>query len=599
MLIATAGHVDHGKTSLIRALTGVDTDRLPEEKARGMTIDLGFASLALPDGRVASVVDVPGHERFIGNMIVGALGCQIGLLCVSAREGVSHQTVEHLQVLELLPVQTLVVALTFGDLASPDDIALVGEQVGELLAETRFAGALTVVTSATSGAGLDELKQALATAAEKITDTPGPWYLPIDRSFVVRGQGRVVTGSLMRGTATPGEAALHPGDRRLRVRRLQTHGEETASAEAVVRLALNLSGAEADTAARGDLIGGPGSVFTTERFDAALRFLKPPQHGQRVRVHLGADEVIGSLFLNDHKPDLAQIKLERPTGIASGQPLIIRRYSPPDLIGGGTVVAPVAEPRRKNAKPLLGEDVRALVDATPFGLSTTRLAQLTGQAADRVAELLEQAGMKRFGEQWMSEEQVKKAARRLLEAIAASQRSAPHQRFFPARAMATRAGLDLGADENFHRFLRALAKAGIIKLDGHQIARPDTGPKLSDKQRRFLDRLKQTYDESGAMPPSPAEVADELRVPLPAVQQIVQVGLSAGELVRLADNIIFTQEGLERLLDRARQSLPKPFTAAEFRDAVGTSRKYAIPLLEWMDARGHTVRHGDLRHWPK
>lgn len=599
MLIATAGHVDHGKTSLIRALTGVDTDRLPEEKVRGMTIDLGFASLTLPDGRLASVVDVPGHERFIANMIVGALGCQVGLLCVSAREGVSHQTVEHLQVLDLLPVQALVVALTFGDRATPDAIALVRDQVGETLRETRFERAPIVVTSATTEIGLDELKQALAAAANEVKDATGPWYLPIDRSFVVRGQGRVVTGSLMRGVASPGEAILQPGDRHLRIRRLQIHGQETASAHAVVRLALNLSGAAADSAARGDLIGEPGSVFTTERFDAVVRYVRPPQHGQRVRVHIGADEVIGSLFLNDHKPDLAQIKLERPTGIAFGQPLIIRRYSPPDLIGGGTVVAPVAEPRRKNAKPLLGEDLMALVQATPFGISTTRLTQLTGQSADRITELLAQAGIRRFGAQWMTDEQVKKAARRLLEAIATSQRSAPHQRFFPAHTMATRAGLDLGADENLHRFLRSLAKAGLIQLDGHQIARPDSGPKLSDKQRRFLDRLKQTYDDAGAMPPSPSEMAERLRVPLPAVRQMIEIGLAVGELVRLSDNIIFTREGLDTLLERARQSLPRPFTAAEFRDAVGTSRKYAIPLLEWMDAKGHTVRHGDLRHWPK
>ncbi|MBX3097668.1 MAG: selenocysteine-specific translation elongation factor [Fimbriimonadaceae bacterium] len=603
-MIGTAGHVDHGKTSLIRALTDTDTDRLPEEKARGLTIDLGFASLTLPDGRVVSVVDVPGHERFIGNMIVGALGVEVALLCVSATSGVSAQTHEHLQILDLLPVRSLVVALTFCDLADVETRALAALSVRETLSSTRFREAEIVETSAVTGEGLDNLKESLGALMKSKVEPSARWYLPIDRSFIVKGQGRVATGTLMVGEVKSGSMAMaQPGDRPLRVRQIQSHFTQSESVVAVARVAFNLSGQDSDSVVRGDLVGAPGVAFSTTRLDARLRFVRTPQHGQRVRLHVGADEVMGTLFLNDHQNDLAQIKLERLAGAAAGQPVIVRRYSPPEVIGGGVVLVPVAEPRRRSAKPVVASeslDLVSLISDSPHGISGDRLAQLAGRRlqdlSPELSRLSEAKQIIGFAGHWMTLEQAKNAQLRLLKSLEQSHAAKPENRVFPVAGIVNRAGLHL-REKALEKFLQAIARSGRIVMQGGMIGHPKRAPRLSDKQRMFLDRVIHLLNESGAMPPTASELAEALRVPLQAVDQIIQVGINAGELTRLVDNIVFSTSGLESVIDRARIALPRSFTAAEFRDAVQTSRKFAIPLLEWMDAHGRTVRRGDHRHW--
>jgi len=344
-LIGTAGHVDHGKTTLIKALTGIDADRLPEEKARGMTIDIGFAYLDLPEiGRV-SIVDVPGHEKFISNMLVGALGIDVALLCVAADEGVKPQTLEHFQILELLPVTAMVVALTRSDLADEETIELAKLQIADLLAKSKFASANIIPVSAHTGLGLDSLREEIAKLLRDSGSTAatGSWYLPIDRVFTVKGHGCVVTGTLARGKVKVGDPAiLEPGHREVRIRAMHWHGDEVQMAVPGQRTAFNLGGIKEEEIERGQTIGAPGATFETTCLDARLRWVESCKYGERVRVAVGAAEVIGKAFQSPTDPDLVQLRLHAPVSVALGQPIIVRRHSPPDLLGGGLVEVPLA-----------------------------------------------------------------------------------------------------------------------------------------------------------------------------------------------------------------------------------------------------------------
>jgi selenocysteine-specific elongation factor len=384
-LIGTAGHIDHGKTTLIRALTGIDADRLPEEKARGMTIDIGFAYLDLPEHGRVSIVDVPGHEKFLRNMLVGALGIDVALLCVSADEGVMPQTREHLQILLLLPVQQLVVALTRCDLADADTLALAAEDVNALLEPTRFKGAPIIPVSALQMQGIDalrsELLRALSSRMSGSTDSAEPWYLPIDRAFSVKGHGCVATGTLAQGIVRAGDIAfLEPGHVEVRVRAIHSHGDALEAIEKGRRTALNLSGVRLEDVHRGMALGAPGALFETQVFDAKMHWLETPKHASRVRVSIGSEEAIAKVYVGAD-PEVVQFRCEASMACAMNQPLIVRQYSPPGLMGGGRVVVPQGRIRKKGevATVIKASDpmeavVQAIGDSIQ-GMSTEEICQ--------------------------------------------------------------------------------------------------------------------------------------------------------------------------------------------------------------------------------
>ncbi|HWA83840.1 MAG TPA: selenocysteine-specific translation elongation factor, partial [Fimbriimonadaceae bacterium] len=415
-LIGTAGHVDHGKTTLIQALTGIDADRLPEEKRRGMTIDIGFAYIDLPEFGRVSIVDVPGHERFLTNMLVGALGIDVALLCVAADESVMPQTREHVQILDLLPVERMVVALTRSDLADETTREIAKAEVEELLAPTRFKVAPIVEVSAQTGAGIPELRQALvealrASAPEGLKDAP--WYLPIDRVFTVKGHGAVVTGTLAQGEVrVGGKAYIQPENLEVRVRALHSHGVAIESGEPGRRIAINLSGVKEEDLRRGQAVGAPGALFSTDCFDAKMRWATPVKHGSRVRVSIGAEEAIGRVFLNDFDPELAQIRLESRIAAALDQPLILRRYSPPDVLGGGRILIPQAKRRKKGeeirgARPARDEEaILGVVGTSPDGIATEEVCRLVGKSQQTLGKpfenLLAQGKVHGFAGLWFS-----------------------------------------------------------------------------------------------------------------------------------------------------------------------------------------------------
>lgn len=605
-LIGTAGHVDHGKTTLIRALTGIDADRLPEEKKRGMSIDIGFAYIDLPEHGRVSIVDVPGHEKFLANMLVGALGIDVALLCVAADESVMPQTREHLQILELLPVERLVVALTRADLADDSIRELARAEVEELLEPTRFRDVPTLEVSAETGEGIEALRAALSEALSSADVGPsrGDWYLPIDRAFTIKGYGTVVTGTLARGTVREGDSAtILPGDLEARVRGIRRHDEPIAAGEKGMRLALNLGGVRLEDLRRGQMVGAPGAMFETSIVDARMRWLVRPKHAQRVRVSIGADEVIAKVFHSDLDEDVAQLRIERPVAAAIRQPLIIRRYSPPDLLGGGQVLVPQAVLRRKGdpVPAVEVEDPREaiLLLADQGGASTETICRALGQTPQGLGETFE--GLKASGRLlgfaglWFTPAAFEAKTQVLLSALGALHESNPGVAAHPRERVVAGAKLDWSG-KPLDRILAHLAASDRLVMRGNEIALPEFRVQLSERQSELLTRLERCLDESGANVPSEDEIARTLAIPPQAAREIVRLGLESGRLVRVAEGIHYTRGGLESIKRAIAEIAARgPFAASEVRDRLSTSRKYVIPLLEYLDATQFTLRQGDRR----
>lgn len=607
-LIGTAGHVDHGKTTLIQALTGIDADRLPEEKARGMTIDIGFAYVDLPGVGRASIVDVPGHERLVTNMLVGALGVDVALLVVSADESVMPQTREHFQILELLPVEKLVVAMTRADLADAETRGIARTEIEELLAPTRFSSSPILEVSAVTGEGLDALRDTLAKA---LSGPPKPdsgsWYLPIDRVFTVKGHGCVVTGTLAQGQVKSGDRAfLEPGHREVRVRSVQSHGEDAAEGEQGRRTALNLGGVKTEEVHRGMAVGSPGALFETRVLDARVRWVAEVKHGMRIRASVGTNEAIGKLFLNDNDPELVQLRLEAPVACAKDQPLIVRRYSPPTVLAGGRITVPQARTRRKS-ESVSGaltatnepEAILETVSGRQDGLPTAEICRLLGRTPQALGDVFEKLRAEEklvgFAGLWFEPTAFVEAANRFLGALKEMHEAKPMQALQPREKVVARAGLKW-AGKPLDRIVAAMVGSGKLRAEGTGVRLASFKIVLTDRQRAFLDRVVEALGQGGVNPPGVHDLASILRVPHQAVEEIMRLGVEAGEVIRVAEGIFYAPSGIEKVKQKVRELGAKgPFTAAEFRDAAGTSRKYAIPVLEYLDTIRITIRSGDKR----
>lgn len=607
-MIGTAGHVDHGKTTLIQALTGIDADRLPEEKERGMTIDVGFAYLDLPKHGRVSIVDVPGHEKFIHNMLVGALGVDVALLCVAADAGVMPQTREHVEILQLLPVTQLVVALTRADLADADMRELVLVDVTEHLSETRFAGSPTVQVSAVTGEGLPQLRETLAAALDAATDgeRTGPWYLPMDRVFALKGHGVVVTGTLAQGKVTVGESArITPGDLTARVRSLHSHGQSLESVEAGKRVAMNLGGVRLEDLHRGQAVGSPAAMFETTRLDAEVTWIREAKHGMRVRLSIGAAEVMGKLFLNDVDVNWVQVALDEPVAAARLQPLVIRRASPMEVLGGGRVRIPVALKRKRSDPPprISGADrptaICELIGDAPEGLTSEEIARSLGVGLSELGddfEGLRHLGVLRgFAGRWVSETGYQAIVGLVRGALQQLHEGNPMQSLHPREKVLDNVGLRWSG-KPLDRLIAQLAVDGVVGVEGTGIRSADFRLQLSPKQRVFLDRVKEVLDAACVNVPGMNDLSRSLNVPPQAVDEIVRLGQEARELVRVGDGLVYTVDGLASVQARLREEFGnRPFEASEVRDLLGSSRRYVIPLLEYFDSRGITQRTADRR----
>lgn len=611
-LIGTAGHVDHGKTSLIRALTGIDADRLPEEKRRGLTIDIGFAFIDLPKiGRV-SIVDVPGHERFLTNMLVGALGIDVALLCVAADESVMPQTREHLQIIDLLPVQELVVALTRADLADSDIRGLATDEVSTMLADTRFADAPIVPVSSLTGEGLealrDELHRALTAREDEAARAQKPWFLPIDRAFVSKGYGTVVTGTLAQGAIRDGDTAvIQPGAIETRVRGMRRHSEPLDLALPGMRVALNLGGVRLEQLHRGQSVGTPGALFETNLLDAKVRWVEGARHGMRVRVSIGADEAIGKIFLNDHDPEIAQLRLETFVAAAVGQPLIVRRYSPPSLIAGGSVIVPLAKIRRKNEKPkridvTVNDEAAmlALISQASDGMPTEDLCRSLGRTPQSLGEAFEKlkssGKLVGFGGHWFTPDAFASSSRKLQDSLRKLHETSPTVARWSRDKVVQGAGLPW-VGKPLDRIIAHLAAEGVLLASGPDIALPDFQVRLTERQSQLLERVCASLDAAGINVPTPKELSSALGVPPQAIEEILRLGVDSGRVFRIEDGIFYTASGLRAIKDAIAEmgAGGTKFTASEVRDRLKTTRKYVIPLLEYFDSVRFTLRQGEAR----
>lgn len=614
LVVGTAGHVDHGKTTLIHALTGIDTDRLDEEKRRGLTIDLGFAPFVLPSGRLASVVDVPGHERFLKNMLAGAPGMDLVILVVAADDGVMPQTREHLAILQLLHAQKGVVAVTKADLVEPDLLELALEDIRDALQGTFLEGAPLVPVSAPNGQGLPDLLTAIDRVAGETSPrrADGPFRMPIDRVFVKQGFGTVVTGTLFAGTLREGEAVeILPADARSRIRGLQVHGGKRESVVAGQRVAVNLAGIERADLGRGDWLVPSGAFQPSLIVDVDMELLRgvtPLEHRTRIRVHHGTAEVIGRVALLDRdvlqpgERASAQLLLEAPLLADHQDRMIIRRYAPMETLGGATVLAPVARRHRRRETRVLerlrlaregrwSEVLEAVLleAARPVPRAELLLALPFERREEAFAELLARGKLRETGSGVMHAEANSKLHAQILEAVDAHHakqawRLGPTLDVLHAQTHISLPLLRLALDE--------LVELGELRRLGRAFERRGRERKLPAPIRSTRDAILARLEELRF-----AEDA-ALVEGLPAadkVQALMEDLVEEGFAVRFSAGLYAAPKAVSEAKEMLARHFPEGFTASQAREKLGTNRKLAIPFLEYLDSQGFTKRQGDLR----
>ncbi len=611
-ILGTAGHVDHGKSSLVRALTGTDPDRWIEEQLRGMTLDLGFAHLRFPDGTEAGIVDVPGHERFLHNMLAGAAGMELLLLVIAANEGPRPQTIEHLAILQYLNVKRTIVVLTKADTVDLEERAFAEELVREALVGTIADGAPLVAVSTITGEGLADLRGAIHAALLALPSrSPGaPAYLPIDRVFALPGHGTIVTGTLMQGAIDVGDQlALAPLGRDVRVRSIQVFGEKRNAVAGGSRVALNLPGVERHEIARGAVLASPQFLTRASvdvRFRALPSALSLFKRRTPVRAYLGSAEIIGTLVFEKLPPgdgDVdAKLFLREPTVVFPGAAFVVRRLSPKTLLGGGAVAGIEHSPTTSESDedPSVAAVVAALRDAELAGATAARVgasANVREDVAESVlTQLVEDGRAIRVNRPVAYVDAT--LARTLVEN--ARERLQQSEGDLPWLAGVTALALSrvLGASEPL--LMRVLATAvedGRLAYRGGYYATPEFVPQLAPEQRAFFDALFAAGPTEALSPVPYADVQAAIRgAKIAGLAQAFETLLTSGALVKVHD-AVYRGMQLAEVRGKLEAALrrDKHITMAAFRDLVGSSRKFAVPLLEWFDATGVTIRSGDVR----
>ncbi len=624
LVLGTAGHIDHGKSALVKALTGTDPDRLPEEKERGVTIELGFARLELPSGRSMGVVDVPGHERFVRQMVAGATGIDVVLLVVAADDGIMPQTREHLAIIDLLGIPKGVVAITKADLADDDWIALVADDVERLLKGTTIEGAPIVAVSARTGRGLPELLAALDEVAGEAAARQAslPMRLPVDRVFTIAGAGTVVTGTMWSGGVKRDDPVeVLPSGRTGRVRGVQVHSEVVERASAGQRVALNIAGLDRGQIDRGDIIAAPGTLSVTDRFDARFTYLagneRPFESGTRVHVHHGTREVLGRVLLMDRamlhpgESAFAQVRLEDPLAPRYDDRFIVRSYSPVSTIGGG-VVLDALPPRRTRLRDaergLLEALQRHDLHSAALGLLASRGVPMTSAEAAAalglpragVADELNRAGLPRLKVGADTYFATSEGLERLV-----SQIEAALLRFHEGSPTST--GIAAGALRDivdrrvppkvFEAVLDLAVGRGVVRVSGGTVSHPQAAVSAVAEEDAALERLVPVLEEQRLATGTVEELAALAGVDPGVARKALGKLVKAGKVVRLGPEMHFSASAVEDARARIVEYLSANGTmlAKDARDVTGTSRKYVVPLLEYFDMHGVTRRDGDVR----
>lgn len=628
VVIGTAGHIDHGKTALVKALTGVDADRLPEEKKRGITIDIGFAELDLGDVH-ASFVDVPGHERFVKNMLAGASGIDIVMLIVAADEGVMPQTREHFNICRLLGLDRGIVVITKADLADEETLDLVKLDIAELVEGSFLQDARTVVTSSANGTGLDDVKAAIRSAASAIqrSENTRQAFLPIDRSFSVKGHGAVVTGTLQYGEISlDSSVEILPQKAAVRVRGIQSHGRSSEKGTAGNRVAVNLGGIDHSDIERGMVLAAKGIFEPTQVIDAEIEVLadakRPLRSRQRVRVHIGTAELLARVtVLNDRgeiepsETDLIQLRLEWPTVAVHGTRVIIRSYSPQETIAGGRLLDPFATRHRRKGMENVRSFLSALCDpdvsghdllfafitrSGKLGMSSGEMAARTGWLPSVIAEqlrgLVADSALVEAGGRYLATPAFESLRRRLVAAVKRHHEEDPLSK--GASKEIVRHGIP---NEAFQTILNSLIASGTLTSAGEVIALAERKQEMSPAETAARKNIRDTLIAAGLEVPKIAELLEDValssKLPTAHVRKILQTLIDAREVVRVSNDFYFSRGAIDSLVEKLRGSASgdRTIDVAKFKEISGVSRKYAIPLLEYFDAEKITIRAGDKR----
>ncbi|MEO7674410.1 MAG: selenocysteine-specific translation elongation factor [Pyrinomonadaceae bacterium] len=632
IIVGTAGHIDHGKTALIKALTGTDTDRLPEEKKRGITIDLGFAELELGGHRIG-FVDVPGHERFVKNMLAGASGIDLVLLIIAADEGVMPQTREHFDICRLLGVQNGLIVLTKNDLVDEELLDLVRLEAAELAKGSFLENAPVVLASSKTGVGIDALKQAIVEAAGRIGEREDSLStrLPIDRSFVVRGFGTVVTGTLASGTIREAdEMTLMPAGKKVRVRGLQTHGKEVKTAQAGQRVAVNLAGKDQAEIERGMVLCESGALGTVQIFNARVEVLasaaKALRSRQRVRVHVGTAEVLARVhIINDAgeispgDTDLAQFRLELPVVAIPGERFIARSYSPQMTIAGGTIVDTFPKKQRKrdledsrdHLHRLIGTDgdrtaiISLVIEAAgEQGIKIDGLQARTGWKKTVIEKAIDDGGERSVdaGGVYLASKHFDRLKEKTLDAVSEHHKRQPLSDGLLRAALVNKVFAHKPADI-LTAVIARLESERLISCQHDLVRSFSHSQKFTDEEAKVIAGLREIFTAADLAVPKLDEALGRAitgtKLTTDHARKLVQVLVNSGELVKVTNEFYFASAAIKRLVEKLRAyadtTVDRSIDVPKFKDIAGVSRKYAIPLLEYFDSERMTVRSGDRR----
>jgi len=626
IILGTAGHIDHGKTALIKALTGIDTDRLKEENLRGITIELGFAHLKLPSGLTIGIVDVPGHERFVKNMVSGATGIDLVALIIAADEGVMPQTREHLEICSLLSIKHGLVIITKIDLVDKEWLTLVRDDVSSFLTGTFLQDAPMVEVSSQTGEGIEELVVTLDELTKKISERdPGNFFrLPIDRAFTMRGFGTVVTGTTVSGHIDVGsEVTIYPKGIRSKVRGIQVHHQNMPSVKAGVRTAINLQGLEKEAIVRGDVVAEKDSLKPTYLVDAVLEYLdgapKKLQNRTKVRFHCGTSEIIATVILMDRdslSPGdrcLAQFRLERPTVVLSKDRFVIRSYSPIRTIGGGYILNPLPSRKRRFSKDALEEltvldtgSDQAIVEqhikgSRLQGLSKTELSFLTnlgkkdvGEITDRLLSnhVIFESDME--NKIFIHAEFYNKAKEEIVAILGDYHRRFPLKKGLIKEELRSRMAGNI-KEKLFNQLINDLIQETLIVRDQDTIRAKDHRIKLHKEQEELRSQIEQIYLKEGLEPPYFKDLGQNIKEG--GGMDLLEIMVKDGTLIKVKEDLFFHKKVIEELNRRLVDFIKDrgEITTPELKKLTGVSRKYTIPLIEYFDKMQLTVRIGDKR----
>ncbi|HUB80103.1 MAG TPA: selenocysteine-specific translation elongation factor [Bryobacteraceae bacterium] len=613
IIVGTAGHIDHGKTALVKALTGIDADRLEEEKRRGITIDLGFAHVQLtPDVRLG-FVDVPGHERFVKNMLAGVAGIDLVLFVIAADESIKPQTREHFDICRLLGISKGVIALTKADLVDGDILGLVRLEVEEMVEASFLEGAPIVPVSSVTGAGLDNLRRELASAAGAAAakNSSGHFRLPIDRVFSVKGFGTVATGTLISGSVTREQMVqVYPQGRTLRVRGVQVHGEHAGRAVAGERTAVNLADIEPAELVRGDVLSEPGKFRATRHVDCRLQLLpsaKPLKHRAPVHFHAGTAEIgaevrllEGTAALQPGNSAHVRLVLKDPALLLPGDRFIVRMFSPVITIGGGVVLdlpsnlRPAGAAQRLTMLEKCDEPGRIalLVREAEFGAGVDELVARTGWMEGTVAGAAASASLKNIGGSWWVDPEWFQAARgKLADAVRTFHRDNPLATGIARQDLRARVMPRVPAevlDALLEGSAEIVVEGETVRLRGHSVV-------LQEDEEQARAAIESKFEAAGLAVPPTAEVLAASGMEMKRARTLLEGLVRQKRLLRINQDLVFHASAIDRLRQILLPRKGQHFSVGEFKEWTGISRKYAIPLLEYLDREHVTRREGDRR----